>query len=130
MTGRDKEYKIWIVPKKAIESFNADNREAILAENKNSNIELKDRVRTYPDSSFALTNSEGEFYQNEDDGLILYSGDDIYMEFKPEGGATLFVGPAKPTLPFTDIKIITADHFNDYITGKVELGLINWDVEL
>lgn len=121
------EYKVWIVPKTAIESFDSANREAILADNENRNKELKERVRTYPENSFALTNSEGEFYEENDQ--ICYGGDDIYLEFKAEG-ATLFVGPAKPTLPFTDIKIITADHFNDYVTGKVEpKRLIDWDVD-
>lgn len=124
------EYKVWVVPKTATGSFDPANRDTLLTKSKNSDKELKDKIRTYPDNSFALTNSEGEFYQNEDDGLILYGGDDIYLEFKADGTTTLFVGPAKPTLPFTDIKIITADHFNDYVTGKVEpKRLIKWDAD-
>ena len=112
------EYRVWIIPQIEVDSFNADQRDSILAADRvNLQKSLKDKVRTYPENSFDVTNAEGEFIQKND--AICYDGDRIYLEFKGDG-TTLFVGPATPVLPFNDVTITYADYFNDFITGKVE----------
>lgn len=123
--GKNLEYKIWIVPRIAVDSFDAAKRETILAaDQKNTTKAIKDKVRTYPSSGFHTTNDEGEFIEESND--ICYGGDNVYLEFKG-GGKTFFVGPSTPVLPFTDITITYADYFNDFISGKVEpKRLIKW----
>ena len=122
----DLEYKVWIVPKGSIDTFVAANRESIRAADRSNNQKAnKDKVRTYPDDSFARTNGEGEFI--EKDNEICFGGDAVYLEFKADD-TTLFVGPATPVLPFTDVTITYADYFNDFVTGKVEPErLIKWE---
>lgn len=129
------DYRIWIIPKKLIGSFVAANRESILSAAKtDADTPLEQRVRTYPDTGFSETNTEGEFFEENPD--ICYEGDQIWLEFigqvKDKNGnivpQTFFVGPAKPILPFKDITITGTDLFNDYINGKVEpVRTIIWD---
>ncbi|MHB1483505.1 MAG: hypothetical protein ACYCYI_02480 [Saccharofermentanales bacterium] len=124
------QYRIWIVPKNSTGSFKAANRESILTADKaNANKPLKEKVRTYPEGAFARTNGEGEFFEENDE--ICFAGDDVYLEFigiTDTVGKTIFVGPATPVLPFTDVTITYSDYFNDFITGKVEpKRLIDWD---
>lgn len=129
------EYRVWIVPKTAVNSFDAANREALLSADKaNTEKPLKDKIRTYPDGSFDVTNAEGEFFQ--EDEQICYDEDEVWIEFKSfvknkkneTVQMTFFAGPATPVLPFTDITVTYTDLFNDYITGKVEpKRLIDWD---
>lgn len=129
------DYRIWIIPKKLIGSFDAAKRETILSAAKaDMKTPLEQRIRTYPDTGFSETNAEGEFFEENPD--ICYEGDQIWLEFigqvKDKNGNTVpqtfFVGPAKPILPFKDITITDTDLFNDYITGKVEpVRTIIWD---
>ncbi|HNX13775.1 MAG TPA: Ig domain-containing protein [Oscillospiraceae bacterium] len=129
------DYRIWIIPKKLIGSFDAAKRETILSAAKaDVKTPLTQRLRTYPDTGFSETNIEGEFFEENPD--ICYEGDQIWLEFigqvKDKNGNTVpqtfFVGPAKPILPFIDITITQTDLFNDYITGKVEpVRTIIWD---
>jgi hypothetical protein len=120
------EYRIWVVPRASVDTFDPAKREAILSADRSNNQKaLKDKVRTYSEDKFDKTNDEGEFIQKDDE--ICYSGDQVYLEFKGDG-TTLFVGPSTPVLPFTDITITYADYFNDYITGKVEPErIIRWE---
>lgn len=129
------EYKIWIIPNSAIGTFDVAKREdTLLADSSNIKKALKEKVRTYPDSAFAKTNAEGEFYEVDKD--ICYEGDQVWLEYKgkvvDKNGKVVpkifFVGPVTPTLPFKEMTITYADYFNDYITGKVEpKRLIDWE---
>ncbi len=135
LPSKDLEYRVWIIPKSRISSFDVSKREILLsADSADIGKPLENKVRTYPESGFTKTNYEGEFYQ--DDKRICYDGDQVWLEFIGKStdkngnpvNQTFFVGPAKPILPFTDISITYTDFFNDYIIGKVEpKRLIIWD---
>ena len=123
------QYRVWIVPKVYVDTFEASKRESLLsADASNTQKEIRNKIRTYPAQGFASTNSEGEFFQ--ENGDICYEGERIYLEFKGKSNGKetlLFAGPVKPSLPFTDVTITYADYFNDFITGKVEpKRLIKW----
>ncbi len=130
-------YRVWIIPSTALTSFTASKREAALTADKNdADKPQRYKIRTYPDSGWAVTNDEGEFIQEADN--ICYANDQVWIEFigkvKNKNGdyveTTVFTGPSTPVLPFTDITITYADLFNDYITGKVEpKRLIDWDAD-
>lgn len=106
-------YRVLVVPKG--ESFDPNNP---------SDIE-KASVRKYPSTGYALTNSEGEFIQKDDN--MLYDGDWAYLEFQVNGH-TYISNPVNPTLPFEKVAVTAADYFNDYVTGQVQpVRVINWE---
>ncbi len=128
------QYRVWIVPRSSIDDFSVGQRETLLQQDiANSEKLLKNKVRTYPETGFAQTNDEGEFFEEKQE--ICFDGDQVWLEFiAPISTAgdmkTFFVGPATPILPFTDITITYADLFNDYITGKVEpKRVIDWEAD-
>jgi hypothetical protein len=95
-------------------------------------------VRKYPQTGYWETNVEGEFIYEDQTGDMLHNGDQVYLEIIDDKGdddesndERFISSPQSPTLPFEEMKVFSADYFNDYVTGQImPIRVINWDATL
>jgi hypothetical protein len=106
-------YRIWVVP--AGEPFNPSSPGDL----------NNPKIRRYPSSGFAKTNSDGVFFQKND--TILAGGERAFVEFQING-QSYFSNGAEATLPFEKYTITQVDYFNDFIVGQVQpIRVINYN---
>ena len=74
--------------------------------------------------NFGDYNTDGETFGQGNSGIPNITKEDkISVEFVGEGRTRdnpYKSDPVSPTLPFTDVTLTTADHFNDYVVGSID----------